>query len=84
MTTDSHVHLDSRDEADKFIAATHSDCPVSWLARWVQGPLQKRDGVIEAELAVRVLDVMVGEQFVNLIRLLLIVQVECLPLISCG
>lgn len=84
MSTDDHVHLDSSDEADEFITATNSYHPLSWLARWVQGPAQERDGVIEAELAVRILDVMVGEQLVDLFRLLVIAQVKCLPIISFG
>ena len=52
--------------------AADTDDPIRVEAGWVERPTQEVDGVIKAELTVRVLDVVISEQRVNFIGLSLI------------
>ena len=84
FSTDCHVNFNGGDKSNELAITTNSDDPLGWLARWVQGPAQKWNRVVEAELAIGVLYVMVCKQLVNFFRSLVIVEIEGLPRVLFG
>jgi len=74
FSKDGHVHGDARDAGVQVTLGrvAHADDPLREVAGRVEGPLEEGDGVVEAELAVAVLDVVALEQFVELEGLLVL------------
>ena len=77
------VHRDrnSCNESCELALAADTDDPLRMKAWWVESPAQEVDGVIESELTVRVFNVMICKQRVNLLGLVRILKVKIAPLV---
>ena len=79
---DRHCDRYGRDKGAEYALTSHSNDP-GWLRLGrVQCPSEEIDRVVEAELTLIVLNVMVLQESVNLLRLSVVVQVHSDPLVT--
>lgn len=77
-----HSDGDARNETTKFALSPDANCPLWDEIRWHKRPSEEFNGIIKAELALRVLHVVLCQQVVYFQCLVLIVKCDTAPTIT--